>query len=256
MTSELVTLGSSVRCFENRRMYSRRDSPGYWRQLRRSHEFPGRTYVPWKFPAKALTRSSQSEICAGGRCSSQARAASERKRGRLRMMRLSSSAPPNWHAKSVVREPQLRSHLPRVLGDGSRGSETGRERRSSYGPAEDPRTGWFGRTTAILLAVAASPTPGMVAPAHLLVEAGSMVEMAVLVAEAILGGRRLVPRALGMDRGFPNASGGHRVMLRGVSSPAGRGALGLSNHGAFQEILEFALDTSSLGGGRLRHGSK
>jgi hypothetical protein len=28
MTSESVMLGSSVRCFENRRMYSRRDSPG------------------------------------------------------------------------------------------------------------------------------------------------------------------------------------------------------------------------------------
>jgi hypothetical protein len=95
MTSESVTLGSSVRCFENRRMYSQRDSPGCWRQLRRSHEFPGRTYVPWKFPVKALTRSSQSEICVGGRCSSQAQAASETKRGRLRMMRLSSSAPPN-----------------------------------------------------------------------------------------------------------------------------------------------------------------
>jgi hypothetical protein len=78
MTSESVTLGSSVRCIENRRMYSRRDSPGCWRHLQRSHEFPGRTYVPWKFLAKALTRSSQSEICAGGKCSSQARAASER----------------------------------------------------------------------------------------------------------------------------------------------------------------------------------
>jgi hypothetical protein len=63
MTSESVMLGSSVRCFENRRMYSHRDSPGCWRQLRRSQEFPGRTYVPWKFPAKALTRSSQLEIC-------------------------------------------------------------------------------------------------------------------------------------------------------------------------------------------------
>jgi hypothetical protein len=98
MTSESVMLGNSVRCLENHRMYSHRDSPSCWRQLRRSHEFPGRTYVPWKFPAKALTRSSQSEICAGGRCSSQARAASERKRGRLRMMRLSPSVPPNWHA--------------------------------------------------------------------------------------------------------------------------------------------------------------
>jgi hypothetical protein len=33
MTSESVMLGSSVRCFENRRMYSRRDSPGCWQQL-------------------------------------------------------------------------------------------------------------------------------------------------------------------------------------------------------------------------------
>jgi hypothetical protein len=98
--------------------------------------------------------------------------------------------------------------------------------------------------------------PGMVASVHLLVEAGSTVEMVVLIAEAIPGGRRLVPRALGMDRGFPHASGGHCVMLRGVSSPAGGGALGSSNCGAFQEILEFALDAPSLGGGWLRHGSK
>jgi hypothetical protein len=98
MTSESVMLGNSVRCLENRRMYSRRDSPGCWRKLQKSHEFPGHTYVPWKFPVKALTRLSQSEICAGGRCSSHARAASERKRGRLRMMRLSSSVPLSWHA--------------------------------------------------------------------------------------------------------------------------------------------------------------
>jgi hypothetical protein len=96
----------------------------------------------------------------------------------------------------------------------------------------------------------------MIASAHLLVEAGSTVEMVVLVAEAIPGGRRLVPRALGMNRGLPHASGGRRVMLRGVSSPPGGGALGSSNYGAFQEILEFALDTPSLGGGWLWHGSK
>jgi hypothetical protein len=45
MTSESVMLGSSARCFENRRMYSHRDSPGCWRQLWRSHEFLGRTYL-------------------------------------------------------------------------------------------------------------------------------------------------------------------------------------------------------------------
>jgi hypothetical protein len=73
----------------------------------------------------------------------------------------------------------------------------------------------------------------MVASAHLLVEAGSMVEMVVLVAEAFPGGRCLIPRALGMDQGFLNASGGHRVMLRGVRSPAGGGALGSSNRDAF-----------------------
>jgi hypothetical protein len=73
----------------------------------------------------------------------------------------------------------------------------------------------------------------MVASAHLLVEAGSMVEMVVLVAEAFPGGGRLVLRALRMDRGFPNAPGGHRVMLRGVSSPTGGGVLDSSNSGAF-----------------------
>jgi hypothetical protein len=45
-------------------------------------------------------------------------------------------------------------------------------------------------------------------------------------------------------------------MLRGVSSPSGGGAFGSSNCGTFQEILEFALDTSFLGGGWLRHGLK
>ena len=41
--------------------------------------------------------------------------------------------------------------------------------------------------------------PGMVALAHLLVEAGSMVEMVVLVALALPGGGRLVPCTLGTD---------------------------------------------------------
>jgi hypothetical protein len=73
----------------------------------------------------------------------------------------------------------------------------------------------------------------MVASAHLLVEAGSMVEMMVLIAEAFPGGGCLVPCTLEMDRGFPNAPGGHRVMLRGISSPVGGGALGSPNRGAF-----------------------
>jgi hypothetical protein len=141
--------------------------------------------------------------------------------------------PSQLACQSVVYEPQLRSRLPRVLGDGSRGSETGGKRRSSYGPAEDSRTGRLGRRTLILLAVTASPTPGMVASAHLLVEAGSTVEMVVLVAKAIPGGMRLVPRALGMDRGFPHVSrhmsGGCCARLRGAPSPSGGRAFGLSN---------------------------
>jgi hypothetical protein len=96
----------------------------------------------------------------------------------------------------------------------------------------------------------------MVASAHLLVEAGSMIAMVMLVAEAVPSSRCLVPCALRMDQGLPHASGGRRVMLRGVSSPLGGGALGSSNCGTFEEILEFALDTPSLGGGWLRHGSK
>jgi hypothetical protein len=44
----------------------------------------------------------------------------------------------------VVRKPQFRPRFPRVLSDGSRGSETGREWRPSYGLAESLRTGWFG----------------------------------------------------------------------------------------------------------------
>jgi hypothetical protein len=96
----------------------------------------------------------------------------------------------------------------------------------------------------------------VVASTHLLLEAGSMVATVLLVAEAIPDGRCLVSRALGMDRGLPHASGGRQVMLRGVSSPSGGRALGSSNCGTFQEILELALDTSSLGGGWLRHVSK
>ena len=99
MTSESVMLGSSVHCLENHLMKSRRDSSGFCRQLLRSQEFPGRTYVPWKFPTKILTRSAQSWIIRSGRCSSHAMAESSRWSGRLRMMSRSSSAPPSWHAR-------------------------------------------------------------------------------------------------------------------------------------------------------------
>jgi hypothetical protein len=115
----------------------------------------------------------------------------------------------------IVREPQFWPCFPRVLGDGSRGSEPGREQRPSFGPAESLRTGWFGRGTLILPAVVASPTPGVVASVHLLVEVGSTVAAAVLVAEAARGCRRCVLRAPGVDQGFPHESGSRGAMLRG-----------------------------------------
>jgi hypothetical protein len=113
----------------------------------------------------------------------------------------------------VVREPQFRPCLPRVLGDGSRGSESGRERRPSYGSAESLRTRRFGRRAPILPAVVVSPMPGVVASAHLLVEVGSTVAVVVLVAEATRGCRRCVPRAPGVDRSFPHESGSRGAML-------------------------------------------
>jgi hypothetical protein len=151
----------------------------------------------------------------------------------------------------VVREPQLWPCFPRVLGDGSRGSEPGRERRPSYGPAESLRTGWFGRGAPILLAVVASPTPRVVALAHLLVEVGSTVAAVVLVAEATRGCRHCVPRAPGVDRGFPHELGSRDAMLRGVPLPSGGRAFGPSDRGILQEILEFSLDTPPLGSGWL-----
>jgi hypothetical protein len=56
--SDWATLGSSVQRLEKRRMKSRSDSPRFWVHARRSQEFPGRSYVPWKFPTKVRTRSS------------------------------------------------------------------------------------------------------------------------------------------------------------------------------------------------------
>jgi hypothetical protein len=83
--------------------------------------------------------------------------------------------PSQLAGQPVVRKPQLWPRLPRVLGDSSRGPEPVREQRSSYGPAEGLRTGWLGRRAPILPIVIASSAPGMVASAHLLVEAGLMV---------------------------------------------------------------------------------
>jgi hypothetical protein len=156
----------------------------------------------------------------------------------------------------VVHEPQFRPCFPRVLGHGSRGSEPGRERRSSYGSAESLRTGWFGRGALILPAVVASPTPGVVASAHLLVKVGSTVAAVVLIAEATWGCRRCVPRAPGVDRGFPHESGSRGAMLRGVPLPSGGRAFGPLGRHILQEILEFSLDTPPLSGGWLRHRSE
>jgi hypothetical protein len=83
-----------------------------------------------------------------------------------------------------------------------------------------------------------------------------MVVAVVLVAEATWGRRRRVPRAPGVDRGFPHESGSHDAMLRGVPLPSGGRALGPSDRDILQEILEFSLDTPPLGGGWLRHRSE
>jgi hypothetical protein len=156
----------------------------------------------------------------------------------------------------VVHEPQFRLRLPRVLGDSSRGSEPGRERRPSYGPAESSWTGWFGRGAPILPAIVASRMPGVVASAHLLIEVGSTIAAVVLIAEATRGHRRCVSRAPGMDRGFPYEPGSRGAMLRGVPLPSGGRAFGPSDRDIFQEILELSLDTPPLGGGWFRHRSE
>jgi hypothetical protein len=56
--SDWATLGSS----RKRRMTSRSDSPVFWVHARRSQEFPGHTYVPWKFPTNVHTKSSEGPI--------------------------------------------------------------------------------------------------------------------------------------------------------------------------------------------------
>jgi hypothetical protein len=97
--SDWTTLGSFVQRLEKHRMKSRSDSLGFWVHALRSQEFPGHTYVPWKFPTKVRTRSSQLWIWLAGRCSSHVRAESARCNGRLRMMTSSVVAPPSWHAR-------------------------------------------------------------------------------------------------------------------------------------------------------------
>ena len=63
----------------------------------------------------------------------------------------------------------------------------------------------------------ASPTPGVVASTHPLVEVGSTVAVVVLVAETTRGRRRRVAHAPRVDRGFPHESGSRGAMLRGVA---------------------------------------
>jgi hypothetical protein len=65
---------------------------------------------------------------------------------------------------------------------------------------------------------------------------------------ATRGRRRCVARAPGVDRGFPHESGSHGMRFRGVPLPSGGGALGPSDRGAFQEILELSLDSPPLVG--------
>jgi hypothetical protein len=76
---------------------------------------------------------------------------------------------------------------------------------------------------------------------------------AVLVAEASWGRRRCVPSAPDVDRGFLHESGSRGAVLRGVPLPSGGRALGPSDRGILQKILELPLDTPPLGGGWFRH---
>ena len=76
MTSASMTSGRELHRWENLQMYSRRDSLGSCWQHLRSQEFPGRTYVPWKFSTKTLMRSAQSRMLSCGRNSSHARTCS------------------------------------------------------------------------------------------------------------------------------------------------------------------------------------
>jgi hypothetical protein len=77
---------------------ARSDSPGFWVHAHRSKEFPGHTYVPWKFPMNARIKSSQLRIWLGGKCSSHVRAESARCSGRLQTITVLVVAPPSWQA--------------------------------------------------------------------------------------------------------------------------------------------------------------
>jgi hypothetical protein len=83
----------------------------------------------------------------------------------------------------------------------------------------------------------------VVASAHLLVKVGLTVAAVVLVAEVTRGCRRCVPRAPGVDHGFPHESGSRDAMLWGVPLPSGGRAFGSSDRDILKEILELSLDT-------------
>jgi hypothetical protein len=80
-------------------MKSWSDSPGLWVHARRSQEFRGHTYVPWKLPTNVQTKSSQLWIWLSGKCSCHVRAESARCSGRLRIITTSVVAPPSWQAR-------------------------------------------------------------------------------------------------------------------------------------------------------------
>jgi hypothetical protein len=61
---------------------------------RKSQEFPGCMYVPWKFPTNVQTKLSQLWIWLGGKCSSHIPAESASCSGRLLMITTSVVAPP------------------------------------------------------------------------------------------------------------------------------------------------------------------
>jgi hypothetical protein len=160
----------------------------------------------------------------------------------------------------VVREPQFWPCFPRVLGDGSRGSEPGQERRLSYGPAESLRTRWFGRGTPILPAVVASPK---------WFGRDCKVVRCTLSSRWARRSRRWcsLPRRPGAadvaSRVRPvwtDASRMNREVATrcsgGVPLPLGGRSFGPLDRGILQEILEFSLDTPPHGGGWLRRRSE
>jgi hypothetical protein len=103
MTSESVTLGRSVRCFENHRLLAAASEiPGVPRAHVRALEVAG----------EGLDQVVQLEICPGGKCSSQARAVSERNKGKVADDEVVIVRSTQVAGQLVVREPQFRPRLP------------------------------------------------------------------------------------------------------------------------------------------------